>query len=187
MKSYLNEICILNRDLLFIYLNVRKLNLIAIIIGIVVAIVVIYLLVFHTSSSTASATHTVTFEGQQLYKGSSSALVSSDGVSNFLIGTTSGLFLFNTETKENKKLNASIPSGLAYDGQVFMELQSDGTLYSVSLTDGSLVEIGTGYTRLYDTTDGYLIGIGSNTSVTGESGSSVPANGDYTTIKVSIT
>lgn len=131
--------------------------------------------------------HTVSFEGQTIYSGNTIPIVSSDGVSNVLIGTTTGLLLFDTEAKTTTKLNNSIATGLAYDGYNFMELQANGTLFSISLTDGSLTDLGSGYTRLYDTTDGYLISTGNNTSITGTSGTSKPANGNYTTIRVTIT
>lgn len=68
-----------------------------------------------------------------------------------------------------------------------MELQADGTLYTLSLSDGSLQEISTGYTRLYDTADGYLVTVGGITSVTGPTGTQAAANGNYVTLVVNIT
>jgi hypothetical protein len=113
-------------------------------------------------------------------------LVSSDGVDNALIYTSSGLFAFDITTKITRLLNTSKAIGLAYDGQNFLELQDDGILYSVSLVDGSLHEIGTGYTNLYDTIDGYLVTVDGVTSVIGNSGTTAPANGNYTYVHFTI-
>jgi hypothetical protein len=76
-------------------------------------------------------------------------------------------------------------TGLAFDGYNFLGVKSDETLYRISL-NGTITEIGTGYTKLYDTTDGYFITVGGISSVSGASGSSTPASGSYGTLKVVI-
>jgi hypothetical protein len=156
-----------------------------ILVVIIVVILLITLYIFFTSHSSTTL-YNVTHDGKIISSSDTMPLLSSDGVNTALIGTSSGLLLYDFKTRTSRILNSSRPTGLAFDGQNYLELQSDGTLHTVSLDDGSLQDIGTGYTRLYDTVDGYLITVDNVTSVTGGSGSKAPANGDYTFVKLSI-
>jgi len=170
-----------------------KMNLLYILIAIIVVAVVVIFIIYHTTGS--APLHTVVYDGTTIYSGNTIPPVSSDGSTNVLIGTGSGLILYNIDTKVKTIINPSIATGLAYDEttQQFMELESDGTFSSVTLNidangNASAVklEIGTGYTLLYDTTDGYLVTIAGVTSVTGTSGTMARANGAYGMIQLKI-
>jgi len=170
-------------------------NFLVMLIGFVVAAVLLYFLFTYETSSAASILHTVVLDGQVIYSGNTAAIVTSDGVSNVLLGTVAGLLLYNTDSKVATTLNNSVATGLAYDSsnQIFMELQGDGTLSSVVLSNPSTdpvatsTEIATGYSSLYDTTDGYSATVNSVQFVTGLSGTTTPANGNYGMIVMIIT
>lgn len=157
-----------------------------IIVGLVVAVVVIFFLIYHTTANNVLHTVIETSSGTTIYSGNTAVLVTSDGGSNVLLGTNAGLILYNTDTRETITINKSIATGLAYDGERFMILEGDGTLSDITL-DGTKTEISPGYSRLYDTLDGYLVTVGGITSITGASGTSIPAGGQYGTIQLNIT
>lgn len=159
-----------------------KLNIFLIIIGIVVALIIIY---YFATKTPPVTTHSITYENQTIYSGSSIPLITSDDKSTVLLGTSTGILLYDTSTNTSKKLNTSIVSGLAFDGQHFIALQSDSTLFTISTDDGSLQEIGTGVSTLYDTTNGYLITVNNITCAIG--GNKTPTNGKYNNIQLTIT
>ena len=172
-------------------------NLLYILIASIVVVVVIFFVVYHTTTSTgSSALHTITLDGSTLYKGSMIPVVSSDGSTNVLIGTNTGLIHYSTHTKISTTVDPSIATGLAYDdaAQQFMLLEADGTMSNITLdTDASgnitamKQMIGLGCSSLYDTTDGYFMMFGGVPSVTGASGTKNPANGAYGMIQMKIT
>ena len=47
-----------------------------------------------------------------------------------------------------------------------------------------MTAIDTGYTALYDTTDGYYMTVDGDTGVTGKSGSTTPAAGKYNNLTI---
>ena len=161
-------------------------NLLYILIAAIIGLVLIFFFIYHSTSSTPL--HTITYDGNVIYKGNTIPPISSDGSTYVLIGTSIGLIAYNIDTNTSTKVNQSIALGLAYDdaAQQFMELEADGTLSTVMI-DGAKLEIGTGYTVLYDTMDGYLITVGGVTSVTGASGTTAAANGAYGVIQLKIT
>jgi hypothetical protein len=166
-------------------------NIPAIIIGVIVLIVIMVLICFHTSSSSA-ALHTIIWEsfgsdssGTTIYSGNTIPPVTSDGVDNVLIGAPNGIFLSTVAQKMPLRINSSIATGLAYDGIGFMMIEADGTFSSIDL-DGIKTEISSGYTQLYDTVDGYLTEVGGQMSVTGKSGSTTAASGDYGLIQLKL-
>ena len=167
-------------------------NMLAIIISIIVVIVILALVYFHTSSSTVA--HTIIWEGSDssdpnipIFEGSYLPPVSSDAVDNVLVGREDGIFLSTTAHKQAVKINSAVATGLAFDGQDFMMMQADGTAWHIDL-DGTKTQLnpGTGYTALYDTEDGYFITVNGVSSVTGDSGSTTKANGDYGLIQLKI-
>lgn len=166
--------------------------MLAILVAIVVLIIIIVLVYWHTSSS--SPAHTVIWEGSDtsdpnvtIYEGSVIPPVASDGVDNVLIGASNGVFLSTSTHKKGVKINSSIATGLAFDGEDFMMMQADGTAWHIDL-DGTKTQLnpGTGYTDLYDTEDGYFITVNGVSAVTGESGSTIKADGDYGLIQLKI-
>ena len=165
-------------------------NMLAIIITIIVVIVVLALIYWHTSSS-STILHTVVWEssnngsGTTIYSGNVIPQVTSDGVDNVLIGTPNGIFLSTTTQKAPVKINSSVATSLAYDGTGFMMIEADGTFSSIDL-DGTKTEICSGYTKLYDTIDGYFTTVGGISSFTGQSGTTTAANGDYGLIQLTI-
>ncbi len=165
-------------------------NMLAILLAIIIVVVVILLIYWYTSSS-SMVSHTVVWkslgedEEKEIYKGSSIPLISSDGVENVLIATPNGIFLSTISRKTPIKINSSIATGIAFDGTGFMMIEADSTFSTISL-DGTKTEIGNGYTKLYDTIDGYFTKVGNVSSVTGRSGSTSPAKGDYGLIQLEI-
>ena len=163
---------------------------------IIVVVVVLLVIAYHFihTTTTANVVHTITLvskvgmakAGTVIYSGSSPSVVSSDGVSIILYGDSAGIHRYDTSTALSTIVNTNIPTGLAYDGTSFMVLQAGG-LFSRLNADGSLTPLGTGISALYDTTpNGFLISVGGETSGTGPTGSTIPANGNYGPIQLTI-
>jgi hypothetical protein len=146
------------------------------ILAVVIITIVVLVVYAYTRTTTTSAlvAHSLTFEGKVLYQGANPAIYTSDGI---LFAKADGTYLYNTDTQKTTKLSSKVPVGLAYDGTYFMMLDKDQSLYHIETN--SVTPMETGYSKLYDTVDGYFIGSPAGYTVTGESGSTTANTGNY--------
>jgi hypothetical protein len=152
-------------------------NNITLLIIALVAIVVITFIIYGLTSASA-ALNTLSYDMTTLYKGTKKPVFSSDGIERVVYLKDNGTWEYDTATGDTKILSDKIPKGLAYDGTYFMMLDQFGTLYQIDEL-GNVISTESGYTKLYDTIDGYLLATPESTSVTGSSGSTTKNTGNY--------
>ena len=165
-------------------------NILTIIIAAIIVLVIFALIYFHTSSTTSA--HSIIWVGSDssdpnvdIFDGTAIPPVTSDSVDNVLVARSDGIFLSTGEHKQPVKISSDVATGLAFDGQNFMMILADGTAWNIDI-DGTKEQLnpGTGYTVLYDTTDGYFQTVNGVSSVTGETGTTTKNTGDYGLIQL---
>jgi hypothetical protein len=160
-------------------------NKIALLILALVAIIVIILILYTSMSGSATTTNSLIYENTVLYTGKQNPIFTSDGIDLIVYLKDNGTYQYNTATGQSRKISDKVPKGLAYDGTYFMMLDQMGTLYQID-TQGNVIPTESGYTKLYDTIDGYYLATAGFSTVTGQSGSTTRNLGNYGLIDLQV-
>lgn len=160
-------------------------NTMKIVIGIVLVLIIVFIFYFLYSGADVDTTQKIiSYKNKELLRGTN-PIFTSDYKNKILYSNKQGIFMFDTKTKETKKIESLKAKGLAYDlgTNKFIILDEFGKLYN--LENDKLNNLTSGYSNLYDTNNGYYLESGENFSFVG--GKSIKKiNGIFGDIKLNI-
>jgi len=151
-------------------------------VGIFVALVVVIILVvywFHTTS--VSTTHSLAFNNQVIYASTKPIESTSDGVATIFYATPTGIYAFDTKTKETSLYSPLLAKGLAFSKNLLV-LDTEGNFFNFGVS--KVDPVSESVTMLYSTVTGFAINAGQGLSYNG--GKSNDAKGNFGLVQYTV-